>query len=147
MDSRIQKVQQMMRDNLNRELSLAELAQSVNLSTWRLCHLFRTDIGMPPIKYLRSLRLEAAKQLLETSFLSIKEITYKVGLNDESHFVRDFKKVYGMPPSVYRMVFIEQENESENRSSPEVRSSIRHGLHFVSAMNVITCVMTSVNLL
>jgi hypothetical protein len=52
-----------------------------------------------------------------------------------------------MPPSVYRMVFIEQENESENRSSPEVRSSIRHGLHFVSAMNVITCVMTSVNLL
>ena len=104
MDSRIQKIQQIMRENLNRELSLAELAQSVNLSPWRLCHIFRADTGMPPIKYLRLLRLEAAKELLETSFLSIKEISYKVGLNDESHFVRDFKKVYGMAPGVYRMV-------------------------------------------
>ena len=147
MDSRIQKVQKMMRDNLNRELSLAELAQSVNLSSWRLCHLFRSDIGMPPIKYLRLLRMEAAKELLETSFFSIKEITYKVGINDESHFVRDFKKIYGVPPSVYRVVYIEQITQSEEGSSRDDRSNKKYGSHFVSAMNVITCVMTSVNLL
>lgn len=58
---------------------------------------------MSPIQYLKFLRMEQAKYLLETSFLSVKEITHRVGLNDESHFVRDFKKVYGAPPNRYRM--------------------------------------------
>lgn len=46
--------------------------------------------------------MEKARYLLETSFLSVKEITHSVGLNDESHFVRDFKKAYGEPPTRYR---------------------------------------------
>jgi len=97
----------MMRDDLRRELSLAGLAQSVNLSVWRLSHIFRSDVGMSPIQYLKFLRMEKAKYLLETSFLSVKEITHRVGLNDESHFVRDFKKVYGLPPANYRLLFKE----------------------------------------
>lgn len=103
MDQRVQKIQQMMRDNLHRELSLGKFAHSVNLSVWRLCHVFRSEVGMSPIQYLRFLRMERARYLLETSFLSVKEITHSVGLNDESHFVRDFKKAYGAPPTRYRM--------------------------------------------
>lgn len=103
MDRRVKRIQELMRDNLHRELQLDELAQCVNLSVWRLCHIFRAEVGIPPMKYLRLLRLEAAKHLLDTSFLSVKEITYKVGVNDESHFARDFKKAYGAPPTLYRM--------------------------------------------
>ncbi len=95
----------MMRDDLRGELSLADLAQSVNLSVWRLSHIFRSEVGMPPIQYLKVLRIEKAKLLLETSFLSVKEITHIVGLRDESHFVRDFKKVYGVSPTPYRVLF------------------------------------------
>ena len=95
----------MMRDDVRGELSLAELAQSVNLSVWRLCHIFKSDVGMPPIRYLRLLRMERAKNLLESSFLSVKEIAYQVGLNDESHFVRDFKSTYGYSPALYRSHF------------------------------------------
>ena len=105
MDQRVDKVLQMMRDDLRQEQSLAGLAQSVNLSVWRLSHIFRSDVGMSPIQYLKFLRMEKAKYLLETSFLSVKEITHRVGLNDESHFVRDFKKVYGLPPANYRLLF------------------------------------------
>lgn len=105
MDPRVEKIQRIMRDNLHKEVCLSELAQSVNLSVWRLGHIFRSDVGMAPIKYLRVLRMERAKQLLETSYLSIKEIGYHVGLNDESHFVRDFKKAYGAPPMLYRTRF------------------------------------------
>lgn len=94
-----------MRDNLARELSLGEFAHFVNLSVWRVCHVFRAEVGMSPIQYLRVLRMEKATYLLETSFLSVKEITHSVGLNDESHFVRDFKKVYGVPPTLYRALF------------------------------------------
>src|SRR5687767_13961277 len=93
-DQRTLKIQKIMRENLHREMTLAELASSVNLSVWRLCHIFRSDLGMSPIRYLKLLRMEKAKQLLETTFLSVKEITYRVGINDESHFVRDFKKTF-----------------------------------------------------
>ena len=95
----------MMREDVRGELSLAEFAQSVNLSVWRLCHIFKSDVGMPPIRYLRLLRMERAKNLLESSFLSVKEIAYQVGLNDESHFVRDFKSTYGYSPAHYRLNF------------------------------------------
>jgi AraC-like DNA-binding protein len=95
----------MMRDDVRGELSLGEFAQSVNLSVWRLCHIFKSDVGMPPIRYLRLLRMEQAKNLLESSFLSVKEIAFRVGLNDESHFVRDFKSTYGFSPALYRSQF------------------------------------------
>ena len=61
---------------------------------------------MPPIRYLRLLRMERAKNLLESSFLSVKEIAFQVGLNDESHFVRDFKTTYGYSPALYRAQFM-----------------------------------------
>lgn len=102
-DQRVEKVLQVMRDDLRRELSLTGLAHSVNLSVWRLSHVFRAEVGMSPIQYLKILRIEKARHLLETSFLSVKEITHIVGLKDESHFVRDFKKAYGLSPTPYRL--------------------------------------------
>jgi AraC-like DNA-binding protein len=114
MDLRVQKTQQMMRDNLQRDLSLGKFARSVNLSVWRFCHVFRSEVGMSPYQYLRLLRMERAKQLLESSFLSVKEIGHRVGLNDESHFARDFKKAYGVPPTRYRLLF-----NSGNSNDPD----------------------------
>ena len=109
-----------MRDDVRGELSLAELAQSVNLSVWRLSHIFKSDVGMPPIRYLRLLRMEKAKHLLESSFLSVKEIAYQVGLNDESHFVRDFKSTYGSSPALYRSQFI------SNFVEPDLKDHVGH---------------------
>lgn len=116
MDKRVEKILEMMRDDVRGELSLAEFAQSVNLSVWRLCHIFKSDVGMPPIKYLRLLRMERAKGLLESSFLSVKEIAFQVGLNDESHFVRDFKATYGHSPAIYRSQFKRNGNGNGNNN-------------------------------
>ena len=117
MDKRVEKIIQMMREDIRGELSLGEFAQSVNLSVWRLCHIFKSDVGMPPIRYWRLLRMERAKDLLESSFLSVKEIAYQVGLNDESHFVRDFKSTYGYSPALYRSRFKSSEAEARNGNS------------------------------
>ena len=106
-----------MREDVRGELSLAEFAQSVNLSVWRLCHIFKSDVGMPPIRYLRLLRMERAKDLLESSFLSVKEIAFQVGLNDESHFVRDFKSTYGFSPALYRTHFKNNGSEEHGRNN------------------------------
>jgi len=110
-----------MKDNLQRDLSLGKFARSVNLSVWRLCHVFRSEVGMSPYQYLRLLRMERAKQLLESSFLSVKEIGHRVGLNDESHFARDFKKAYGVPPTRYRVLF-----NSGNSNDPDNESALQN---------------------
>ena len=111
-----------MREDVRGELSLGEFAQSVNLSVWRLCHIFKSDVGMPPIRYLRLLRMERAKDLLESSFLSVKEIAYQVGLNDESHFVRDFKSTYGYSPALYRTRF-----KNNNSEEPQNGNNVSNG--------------------
>lgn len=102
LDRRVQKVQRMMRDSPSERRSLGEYAESVNLSVWRLCRIFRAQTGMSPIEYLRSLKMERARQLLQTSFLSVRDIARQVGLGDASHFVRDFKNTYGVTPAQYR---------------------------------------------
>jgi len=115
LDKRVETIIEKMREDASGELCLSELAQSVNLSVWRLCHIFKSDVGMPPMRYLRLLRMARAKDLLESSFLSVKEIAYRVGLNDESHFVRDFKSTYGASPACYRTQF--RNNGSPNGDS------------------------------
>jgi AraC family transcriptional regulator of arabinose operon len=83
------------------------MAQSVNLSPSRLCHLFKAETGVAPVHYLKALRMQAAKKYLETSFLSVKIILFSVGFSDESHFVRDFKRAYGLPPARYRASYLQ----------------------------------------
>ena len=79
-----------------------ELAQLVNLSASRLRHLFKTETGKTPAQYLKYLRLQKAELLLRTTFLTVKEIVNLVGLMTGSHFVRDFRKAYGLTPTMYR---------------------------------------------
>ena len=96
---------------------------------------------MPPIRYLRLLRMERAKGLLESSFLSVKEIAYQVGLNDESHFVRDFKSTYGYSPALYRSHFRNNGSENgdngHNGNNGNQSSSIRQRLADVAKQSVL----------
>lgn len=126
----------MMRADVRGELSLPEFAQSVNLSVWRLCHIFKSDVGVPPIKYLRFLRMERAKELLESSFLSVKEIAYQVGLNDESHFVRDFKSTYGYSPTLYRLRFKRTDADNGNNANGNGNGDTadQHGINKTSKL-------------
>jgi len=156
LDKRVEKIIQMMRDDVRGELSLTEFAQSVNLSVWRLCHIFKSDVGMPPIRYLRLLRMERAKVLLESSFLSVKEIAFQVGLNDESHFVRDFKSTYGYSPALYRSRFRsngaeEQHKGNANGNGEGESSKLRQKLiraakqSMLPSLQIMVCVFSCLN--
>jgi AraC-like DNA-binding protein len=46
--------------------------------------------------------MKKAAELLLTSFLTVKEISFASGTKDGSHFVRDFKKMYGLTPTEFR---------------------------------------------
>lgn len=102
MAERVKRVIELMHGDPSRTFSLGEMAQSVNLSPPYFCYLFKSVTGVPPARYLKSLRMQYAATLLTTTFLSVKEIVRRVGCTDESHFVRDFKRLYGVTPSAYR---------------------------------------------
>jgi transcriptional regulator GlxA family with amidase domain len=102
MDPRVLTVIALMKHDPRQALPLSRLAESVNLSPTRLWYLFKAETGSPPGRYLRTLRMEGATTLLLDTFLSVKEIIARVGFSDGSHFVRDFKRIYGVTPTEYR---------------------------------------------
>jgi transcriptional regulator GlxA family with amidase domain len=78
------------------------VVQILRISPSHMRSLLRQALGISPGRYLRTVRLCMAAQLLETSFLSVKEVASQVGYGDVSHFVRDFKLKYGDTPTGYR---------------------------------------------
>ena len=106
MEHRVRKVIALAEEFLHKGWSPAKLAALVNLSPSRLHQLFKAETGVPPARYLRQLRMRRAKELLETTHLSVKQVMAGVGLTDESHFVRDFKKSCGLTPARYRKLFL-----------------------------------------
>jgi transcriptional regulator GlxA family with amidase domain len=81
---------------------VASLAAHVNLSAARFRYLFRLHISTPLAKYLKQRRLSAAEALLRRSFLTVQEISAASGFKSQCHFVREFRKQFGLPPAAYR---------------------------------------------
>ncbi len=105
MDTRVQEIMSLLKSDdhyLKVENPLDELSRSVNLSCSRLRHVFRVETGMSWGRFVKSVRIERAKNLLAGSYLRVKEVCGKVGINDESQFVRDFRRAVGMTPARYR---------------------------------------------
>lgn len=95
------------------------MAASVNLSPSRFQHLFKLETGISPASYLKALRIEEARRLLETTFLTNQEIIARVGIRDESHFARDFKKAHALSPGQYRARHHSQNNLSTSAVNAE----------------------------
>jgi AraC-like DNA-binding protein len=102
MDPRIAHVIDSMERDFDGRLTIAGLAAAVNLSPSRLAVLFKRETGVSPVRYLRALRMERARLLLERTFLSVKEVMTFVGVHDPSHFTRDFSRHHGIPPTRLR---------------------------------------------
>src|SRR5689334_12215924 len=101
MEYRVFKLKALISENLKFNWTLERMAELSNLSNEHFHTLFKKETGHPPIQFLRSMRLEKARELLETTNLRVKEITCRIGISDQTHFVRDFKVKYGFPPNEY----------------------------------------------
>ncbi len=103
MDTRIMTVIQLMnkKDSASQP-TLDELAEAVRLSSSRLRHLFREQTGITLWRYQNRLRMRRVAWLLTNTQLPLKEIRYQVGIADESHFHKFFKREFGMTPRRFR---------------------------------------------
>lgn len=79
-----------------------DVAEHLRISNSHLRQLFKKHLGISPGRYLKLVRLQSARLLINETYLSIKEVVGQVGYGDVSHFVRDFKVQYGMTPSQVR---------------------------------------------
>jgi len=102
LDARIQRALEMLHSAANRQFAITELAQAVGISASYFQHLFRRETGVGPAKYLQDLKLRSAAHLLETTSLPVKEVFHVIGAGDPSHFIRKFRRTYGVSPSLYR---------------------------------------------
>lgn len=98
----IKKVCDYVDSHLNEDISLEQMADYINVSSFYLSKLFKEEKGVTFITFISDKRLEKARQLLEETDFSIKEITAEVGYNDQNYFSRIFKSKYGLSPKEYR---------------------------------------------
>ena len=88
--------------NYDKSMTLAEIARASHLSVSRLAHIFKEQMSITIIDYLRSVRIERAKQLLLATDQNCTEICFQVGYNNQSYFTRTFKGLVGMTPRQFR---------------------------------------------
>lgn len=81
--------------------TVADLAQMVGTNKSTLNAAFKANTGMPVKTYLNYLRIEKARQLLETSDMSVKIIAGRMGLH-MTNLEKNFKKRYGVSPKEWR---------------------------------------------
>lgn len=96
------RVIEFLTDNINKNISLEQIAQEIHLSPFYLSHLFKRETGLTITEYLAKLRLKEAQRLLLDRHWSIMEVARLVGYQNPNYFSRIFKKEFGLPPSEYR---------------------------------------------
>jgi transcriptional regulator GlxA family with amidase domain len=98
----IQELQVWIADNLGRDLSTAALADRVSMSVRNFGRRFAADVGTPPARYVRHLRVEAARRLLETSSHDLSRIARTAGFGSADGMRRAFVRVLGHSPRELR---------------------------------------------
>lgn len=91
-----------MNENIEKQLTLAQIARYIGYSTSQFSLIFRNHTGRSPLNYFNMLKIQRACQLLETTDLKINQICSKVGIDDSYYFSRLFTKTVGIPPKRYR---------------------------------------------
>lgn len=82
--------------------TLARLGRRYGLSEKYFASRFKQYVGASPIEYLTICRMNVARELLATTTLSIKEVSYQVGYEDALYFSRQFKSRFGVSPSQWK---------------------------------------------
>lgn len=88
--------------NYAKNITLDSLAEITHINKFYLAHSFTECIGQSPINYLTDRRLEACKELLTSSNLSVAQVASSVGFSSQSYFSQIFRKKTGMTPRQYR---------------------------------------------
>jgi transcriptional regulator GlxA family with amidase domain len=101
-DEMVKAAQLWIADNYMAANPVAAMASACGLTERSFHTRFKRATGMSPMDYVQTIRIEEAKQLLETSGMSLEEIAVEVGYAEPASFRRLFGRLVGVSPSAYR---------------------------------------------
>ncbi len=104
-DPLVARVQYWLQNHLSENVNQQSLAERMNVSRRTLIRRFKSELDVTPLTYLQNARIEAAKQMLETTGAPLANIIERVGYLDVSSFSRLFKRKTGLTPHAYRQRF------------------------------------------
>lgn len=102
---RFDGLNQWISENLKRDLQVEVLAERMNMSARNFSRLYSKQMGLPPAKAVEAIRTEAARNMLETTDLGMKQVAAECGFNDEERMRRAFVRLLNVSPSDYRQGF------------------------------------------
>lgn len=118
----IRKAIQQIDEHYHEAMTLDAVASHAGISRYHFSRLFKSCTGCSFKNYLNRRRIEAAKHLIRSEGLNASEAAFRVGYSDLSYFSRIFKRLEGVPPSVFRKDLIDEVRVAapqENSKNPQ----------------------------
>ncbi|MEU0868889.1 GlxA family transcriptional regulator [Nocardia brasiliensis] len=107
-------------ENLTADLSLEALAQQAGMSTRNFSRVFAAELGTTPARYVESVRVAAARRLLETTDYPLDRVAVAVGLRRPETLYRTFQRLLGVAPGEYRERFARPRSAALERADLEL---------------------------
>ncbi len=83
-------------------ISVDELAELCNISKYHFCRVFKNVMGVTAVRYMNGYRVDIAETLLRDGRMTVAEVAWHCGFEDDSYFYRCYKKIKGIPPGKVR---------------------------------------------
>ena len=99
---RIRRLEEFLAANIDKRISLADMAAAVDLSRMHFAAQFRVATGFRPREFLLFKRVERAKAMRKASRVPIVEVAFAVGFNSQAHFSTVFKRFAGTSPARWK---------------------------------------------
>ena len=101
-DNGMESVVDYIERNLKRGISLEDVANHVNISTYYLSKIFKKEMGVNFITYVTDRKMDLAKEMLVNTDIPVLNIALDLAYNEANYFSKAFKKKTGLTPSEYR---------------------------------------------
>jgi PAS domain S-box-containing protein len=108
--NKLHKAIEKIKTSYHTDLSISELADLSNMSVSTFVRRFKKYFKMPPIQYIKQVRIEAAREMIINTNIHFCQIAYECGYCDQSYMTREFKKYTGMLPRQYRSEYRENKD-------------------------------------
>ncbi len=105
-EDQIKKALEYIHNNFNEKIYIDDIASALGINTQYFCRFFKSIIGKTPIEYINRYRINAASEFLQHEDISIIDVCFRVGFENQSYFIKLFKKYNNMTPLEYKKIFL-----------------------------------------